>query len=117
MSEAINKAINLGIGVAIAVKEGLENTAASLQEEINALIAKGETVDSETAVKTRELADKATEYLNELQAKAAEATEQVKAQIEPLIEEAKKYVEELRAKLEGEKQEETSSQTATQQNA
>ena len=96
MDEMINKAINLGIGAVLAVKEGLKSTATNIQDEVNTLIAKGEGTDSQQAAKVREFADKAIDYLNNLQVKAQETGGNIKAQVEPLINQAKEQIEKIR---------------------
>lgn len=96
MEEIVTKAVNLGIGAVLSVSSEVEKVISNLQEELNALASKGETVEGSQVAKVRETADKAVALLTELQAKAEETLTSVKTQVQPLIDQAKTAIENLR---------------------
>ncbi|MBS0616773.1 MAG: hypothetical protein JSR44_01190 [Spirochaetes bacterium] len=99
MEQGVSKVVSFGIGAYETARANAETLLKNLETEINALIAQGESVQSENAVKVRAAVSDASTQVSTLveQAKARYADLSVKAQKAYAALQAK--VSELTAKL------------------
>jgi predicted molibdopterin-dependent oxidoreductase YjgC len=91
MEQGVNKVVSFGIGAFESARTSTESLLKNLEVEINALIASGESVQSENAVKVRSAVTNAS-------AKISTLVDQAKAQYTDLSAKAQKAVAELQAK-------------------
>lgn len=92
MEESVNKVVSFGIGAFEAARASAENLLKSLETEINALIASGEAVQTENAVKVRSAVTNASQRVSAF-------VEQAKTQYGELSEKAQKALAELQTKV------------------
>ena len=91
MEQGVNKVVSFGIGAYESARQGAETLLKNLETEINALIAQGESVKSENAVKVRSAVTDASKQVSTL-------VEQAKAQYTDLSAKAQKAFTDLQAK-------------------
>jgi flagellar capping protein FliD len=91
LEENVNKVVSFGIGAFETARAGIENLLKNLETEINALIAQGESDQSENAVKIRSAVTNASQRISSF-------VEQAKAQYKDLSEKAQKALADLQAK-------------------
>lgn len=91
MEQNVNKVVSFGIGAYESARASAETLLKSLETEINALIAQGESVQSENAVKVRSAVTDASKQVSTL-------VEQAKAQYTDLSAKAQKAFADLQAK-------------------
>ena len=91
MEKGVNKVVSLGIGALESAHESEETMLKNLETEINALIANGETVKSENAVKVRSAVTDASKRVSTI-------LDQAKAQYTDLSAKAQKAYADLSAK-------------------
>lgn len=91
MEQGVNKVVSFGIGALESARTSAETLLKSLEVEINALIANGETVQSENAVKVRSAVTDASKRVSTL-------VDQAKAQYTELSAKAQKAYADLSAK-------------------
>ena len=91
MEENVNKVVSFGIGAFESARASAETLLKNLETEINALIASGESVQSENAVKVRSAVTNASRRVSTL-------VEQAKAQYSDLSVKAQKALSDLQAK-------------------
>lgn len=91
MEQNVNKVLSFGIGAFETARSNAETLLKNLETEINSLIAQGETVQSESAVKVRSAVTDASKHVSTL-------IDQVKAQYATLSDAAKKAFADLQAK-------------------
>jgi len=91
MEENVNKVVSFGIGAFESARTTAENLLKNLETEINALIASGESVQSENAVKVRSAVTNASQRISTF-------VEQAKAQYSDLTAKAQKALADLQAK-------------------
>ncbi|MBL8035675.1 MAG: hypothetical protein JNJ69_18370 [Leptospiraceae bacterium] len=91
MEQNVNKVVSFGIGAFESARAGAETLLKNLETEINALIANGESVQSENAVKIRSAVTDASKRVSTL-------VDQVKAQYTDLSAKAQKALADLQAK-------------------
>ncbi|MCB1146944.1 MAG: hypothetical protein KDK38_09090 [Leptospiraceae bacterium] len=85
MEQTLKQLTNLALGLSSKTGELVNETIASLESQINDLIAKGEAENSEAALKVRETADKLAENLKDAGVKANELVDTVKTKIEEVL--------------------------------
>ncbi|MBN8221075.1 MAG: hypothetical protein J0L53_09115 [Spirochaetes bacterium] len=91
MEQNVNKVVSFGIGAYESARASAETLLKNLETEINALIAQGESVQSENAVKVRSAVTDASKQVSTL-------VEQAKAQYSDLSAKAQKAFADLQAK-------------------
>jgi len=91
MEQNVNKVVSFGIGAFETARSNAETLLKNLETEINALIAQGASVQSDSAVKVRSAVTDASKQVSSL-------IEQAKAQYATISEAAKKAVADLQAK-------------------
>lgn len=91
MEQNVNKVVSFGIGAYESARASAETLLKNLETEINALIAQGESVKSENAVKVRTAVTDASKQVSTL-------VEQAKAQYTDLSAKAQKTFADLQAK-------------------
>ena len=91
MEQNVNKVVSFGIGAYESARASAETLLKNLETEINALIAQGESVQSENAVKVRLAVTDASKQVSTL-------VEQAKAQYSDLSAKAQKAFADLQAK-------------------
>lgn len=91
MEQNVNKVVSFGIGAYESARASAETLLKNLETEINALIAQGESVKSENAVKVRTAVTDASKQVSTL-------VEQAKAQYTDLSAKAQKAFADLQAK-------------------
>jgi hypothetical protein len=91
MEQNVNKVVSFGIGAYESARASAETLLKNLETEINALIAQGESVKSENAVKVRTAVTDASKQVSTL-------VEQAKAQYTDLSAKAQKAFTDLQAK-------------------
>lgn len=91
MEQNVNKVVSFGIGAYEAARQNAETLLKNLETEISALIAQGESVQSENAVKVRSAVTDASKQVSTL-------VERVKAQYSDLSAKAKKAFADLQSR-------------------
>jgi|GEM_PF-1914904 len=91
MEQGVNKVVSFGIGALESARASAETLLKNLETEINALIANGESVQSENAVKVRSAVTDASKRVSTIM-------DQAKAQYTDLSAKAQKAYADLSAK-------------------
>lgn len=91
MEQGVNKVVSFGIGALESARASAETLLKNLETEINALIASGESVQSENAVKVRSAVTDASKRVSTI-------VEQAKAQYADLSAKAQKAIADLQTK-------------------
>lgn len=91
MEQGVNKVVSFGIGALESARASAETLLKNLETEINALIANGESVQSENAVKVRSAVTDASKRVSTI-------LDQAKAQYSDLSAKAQKALADLQAK-------------------
>jgi len=82
MEKLLKNAFNAAVGVAEVAKNTVDETVQNLKTTFDDLIAKGASVETNTAKSVRETTDNIAVKLTEYQAKATEFTTSLKDQVE-----------------------------------
>ncbi len=105
MEQGVNKVVSFGIGAFESARTSAESLLKSLEVEINALIASGETVQSENAVKVRSAVTNASAKISTLVDQAKSQYTDLSAKAQKAVADLQAKASELAAKLPGSKQE------------
>lgn len=104
MEENVNKVVSFGIGAFESARTGAESLLKNLETEINALIASGEAVQSENAVKVRSAVTNASQRVNTLIDQIKVQYTELSGKAQQTFAELQTKATELAAKLPGSKQ-------------
>lgn len=105
MEQGVNKVVSFGIGAFESARTSAESLLKNLEVEINALIASGESVQSENAVKVRSAVTNATAKISTLVDQAKAQYTDLSAKAQKALADLQAKASELAAKLPGSKQE------------
>jgi len=101
MEKNVSDIVSFGIGAYETARQGAEVLLKNLETEINALIAQGETVQSENAVKVRAAASNASHQISTLVERAKSEYTNMSVKAQEVLANLQVRAKELAAKLPG----------------